>query len=391
MKDVIFINSHPIQYFAPLYKYINQQGLICKVWYGSGNEESNNLDKEFGVTVNWDIPLLDGYEYQFFKNFSWKTRQEGGFFSLINLGMIRKLFIIPKSIIIVHGWHYLTNLLIILLAHFAGHVVCVRCDNPQNQEDLKVGTKQKLKGILLKNLLFPNIDYFLYVGKQNKLFYINYKVEVNKLVFLPHSVDNARFSREHDSLLVGRDERRNKLGIKTEEKVIIFSGKYISKKKPLEVIKAFRQLNNSDAWLILIGEGALRPQMEAYIAKHQIKKVILTGFINQATISQYYSIGDLFVMYSGIGETWGLSVNEAMNFNLPVVVSNLTGCADDLVMNGVNGFVAESDNVADLTDKIKKVLASDKLLHENASAKIIAEYSYETIVENLKKTFYQHN
>ena len=85
MKDIIFINSHPIQYFAPLYKYMNAHGVKTKAWYCSDESIKGGLDVQFGVDVKWDIPLLEGYEYKFFKNQSWKPSHFNGFFGLINL------------------------------------------------------------------------------------------------------------------------------------------------------------------------------------------------------------------------------------------------------------------------------------------------------------------
>src|ERR1700733_9043721 len=97
MRNVIFINSHPIQYFAPLYKYMNDHGTRTIAWYCSSESANEELDKEFGVSIKWDIPLFEGYEYLFFKNYSWRPSHSNGFWGLINLGMIKQLFIIPKS------------------------------------------------------------------------------------------------------------------------------------------------------------------------------------------------------------------------------------------------------------------------------------------------------
>ena len=72
-----------------------------------------------------------------------------------------------------------------------------------------------------------------------------------------------------------------------------------------------------------MGDGPLRNELEAYIAQYKVKNVVISGFINQSEIGTIYSMADLFVMCSGIGETWGLSVNEAMNFSLPVIVTSL--------------------------------------------------------------------
>lgn len=380
MKKVIFINSHPIQYFAPMYKYMNEHGMNVEAWYASDNSVGGGIDKEFGVKVKWDIPILEGYSYRFFKNSSRKPHTSSGFLGLVNFGMIAEIFRIPPSIIVVHGWHYFTHFFILLLAKFRGHVVCIRSEVPLSHENLKSGWKQRLKKLGLKYILFPRVDYFLFIGSQNRLFFKSYGIADKRLIYCPYAVDNERFGRA----IYDVNRIKSELNIPLDAKVILFSAKYINKKRPLDLLKAFQLLNNQQCWLIMVGEGELRKEMEEFIANNKLNNVQLTGFVNQSLIPSYYAISDLFVMCSSLGETWGLSVNEAMNFNLPVVISDLTGCSDDLVVEGVNGYKFETGNVEDLVTKLHQVLVDKKLSWETSSKKIIEKFSYSTIVDNLK-------
>jgi glycosyltransferase involved in cell wall biosynthesis len=383
MKEIIFINSHPIQYFAPLYKYLNEHGVKTKAWYESDESIKGGMDKQFGTEVKWDIPLLRGYEHEFFKNYSWKPSHFNGFFGLINLGIITRLFKIPKSVIIVHGWHYFSHLAVLLIGKALGHTICLRCEMPYNQEKLKTGWKQKVKNFALKNLLFPRINYFLNIGTQNRLFYKSLGVPESKLIFCPYSVDNDRFRSEFAGFSSQLKDIRSSLGIADQDKVILYSGKYMAKKKPLDLLNAYIKLNQPNCWLIMVGEGELRPELERLIQEHQLNKVILTGFVNQSKIAEYYAISNVFVMCSTIGETWGLSVNEAMNFDLPLVVSDQTGCAEDLVKDGVNGYLFKTGNVEDLTLKLNELLVQQKLSWATSSINIVDEYSYATIARNV--------
>ena len=113
-------------------------------------------------------------------------------------------------------------------------------------------------------------------------------------------------------------------------------------------------------------------------------KVALDG----SQIQRYYAIADLFVICSGVGETWGLVTNEAMNFGLPIVASDLTGCSDDLVEEGKNGFVFRYGDTSDLAKKISAVAAmpeSDRARFGTRSLEIIDRYSYQTIITGLQK------
>lgn len=384
MKDVIFINSHPIQYFAPLYKYMNENGVRTEAWYLSDKSIAGKFDVQFGVNVKWDIPILEGYPYTFFKNNSFAGADAGGFFSLMNFGVLKALRKAPKSLIVVHGWHYFTNLMVIFLGKTFGHTVCIRCEMPQNQELLKTGWKMRLKKAWLKYFVFPRSNYFLYIGSQNKAFYESYGIPGNRLVFCPYSVDNTRFTNEKLSLKPNEAGLRAGLGIGAGDKVILYSGKYIDKKRPMDLLQAFAQMRRPDCWLVMLGEGSLRPQMEEYIAKNNLANVILTGFVNQSQVSEYYAISNLFVMCSTIGETWGLSINEAMNFDMPVIVSDHTGSAFDLVKNGDNGYIFKTGDVNDLAGKLEKALYQDSLAMQTKPADILKVYSYATITRNIK-------
>ncbi len=381
MKDVIFINSHPIQYFAPLYAYMNKQSIKTTAWYCSDKSIRGSLDKEFGVNIKWDIPLLQGYEYRFFFNHSSRIFKETGFWGLVNFGMVKEIFRIPKSVIIVHGWNYVSHFLVIMLGKIKGHTICIRNDMPLSHELFKNGFLQNIKRVGLKYILFPRVDYFLYIGEQNRLFYKSYNLPDQQLIWCPYAVDNDRFRK----LDYNVSNIKNSMGIPLNDKVILFSGKYIAKKRPLDLLNAFKRLNLENCWLILMGDGNLRGEMEDFIKVNALKNVILTGFVNQSFVSDYYAISDVFVMCSSLGENWGLSVNEAMNYDVPIILSDLTGCSDDLVIEGVNGYIYETGNVEALTQAISNILVEKRLPKQVNSKQIIDRFNYAAVTESIMK------
>ena len=132
----------------------------------------------------------------------------------------------------------------------------------------------------------------------------------------------------------------------------------------------------------MVGEGGLRPEMEAYIQKYNLKQVVLTGFINQSQVTKYYAVADVYVMASGNEETWGLATNEAMNFNLPIVLSDRVGGASDLVVEGSNGYTYPLGDCQALATKLHAIF-NKELSHAIISEEIIKKYSFKTISSNL--------
>ncbi|HFA51388.1 MAG TPA: glycosyltransferase [Bacteroidetes bacterium] len=388
MLNILFLNSHPIQYFAPLYKTIEKQpDFNLKVLYCSGYGLAGEKDREFGVNKSWDIPVMEGYESVILKNQSLKPTVYN-FWGLVNLSIIPYLFKAPKSLLVVHGWGYFTHILTMIVGKIFGHTVCLRGENPASQEQLRNARSLWLRKIVFGKMLFSFVDYFLYIGKENKQFYLNNGVKEEQLFFAPYAVDNNRFVNSFKKLSAQKEALRKKLGLPLDKKIILFSGKYITKKRPLDLLKAFGKCQyKNEASIVFMGEGELREQMEKYIEKKGLKNIFLTGFVNQSKVTEYYAVADLFVMCSQEGETWGLSTNEAMNFSLPVILSNLTGSSSDLVEEGVNGYVFETGNIKMLAEKLDLILGQPVSVFEKMgeqSMQKIQQYSYEQILEGLR-------
>ncbi|MFD2582256.1 glycosyltransferase family 4 protein [Pedobacter vanadiisoli] len=379
----IFLNSHPIQYFAPLYKYWSENASDLEVWYCSDESLSSNHDPGFNKKIKWDIDLLDGYSYRFFRNHSPRASIHRGFFGLINLGVIRALYKEPKSLIVVHGWGYFTHVLTLIFASLFGHKVAIRAETPNIQEDMKPRFPTLLKHIYLR-FLFLFVRTFLYIGQENKKFYLRLGQKRKKFIFAPYCVDNARFQRE--ASLLSKNEAKTLLNITPDNFTILFCGKYIKKKRPLDLIKAFKLANLANASLLMLGEGDLRDEMEAYVRVNELQEcVTFTGFINQSDLYKYYCAADVFVMCSDLGETWGLSVNEAMNFGLPLIVSDVTGCSSDLVKS--NGYIYPVGDISKLAAFILNIGMSSldqRTKMSEESLRIIKKYSFEVIFNNHK-------
>ena len=385
---VSFLLSHPIQYFSPMLRQLAKSDHVdLTVYYCSNPSVGKQVDRGFGTVVSWDTPLLEGYQSEFLHNLSSSRSLDNKFWSLVNFGIVKKLYTDNSKIVIVHGWSYFTNYLTIITAKLLGKQVWLRGENPLNQEMRKSNVLRAIKKIVLQYGLFKLVSRFLYIGSQNHDFYLYYGVKSKQLIYAPYSVDNLFFTAQANSLKPVHDKLRSEYGVPLDSVIILFSGKYIHKKRPLDLIKAYAQLKDERVALVMVGEGELRGEMENLVKQFGLKNVFLTGFINQKEIGNYYAMSDIFVLPSGPGETWGLVVNEAMLFNLPIIVSSTTGCSSDLVKHGDNGFVFEEGNINELT-KYLSVLVADSGLRRKAgesSRKIIAAYDYSVMIKNVEE------
>jgi glycosyltransferase involved in cell wall biosynthesis len=386
--NILFFISHPIQYFTPLYKKLAEemQDRAVKVYFLSDETLKPVVDKGFGARFAWDIPLLQGYTYKFVPNDAPKPSIFNGFWGLMNFRLIKILKEEKPAWIVVPGWQFFSYVLLLIIGPYYGHRVCLRTETPLKHESHKKTIVHRLRVFFIRRVVFPRVSKFLYIGKENKAFYQSYGVPEEKMIFTPYAVDNERFRMTYATYKEHKNVLRKELGIPEESIIFLTTGKYIEKKNPLDVIKAFSLVQHPEKYLVMVGEGHLRPEMEALIRANSLP-VLLTGFINQTEITKYYAAADVFIMASGIGETWGLSVNEAMNYELPVIVYEQTGCAADLVLHGQNGFIVPNSDIIQLAARIQEAAVNQDWREKagKVSGELIKNYDYNVVVEEMQR------
>lgn len=376
--------SHPIQYFAPLFARLAKT-VELHIYYYSDVSVKGKVDYEFGTKVKWDIPLLNGYKYTFLPNWSKSNSMRSRFLDAVNPRIIKTVFKSNADVIMVNGWSYASDWLVIIAAKLAGKKLWLRAETPMNQEERKGRKILFIKKLLLGKIVFPFFAHrCMYIGTESRKFFEHYKVNPEKLVFTPYAVDNDYFQNSYWDV-PELDLRRN-LELPLDKKIILYSGKYIEKKRPLDLLEAFRRLDNDNYFLVMVGEGKLRPEMENFINENKLHNVRLTGFVNQGEIPAYYKIANVFVMCSGMGETWGLSVNEAMIFGTPLLVSRTSGCSVDLVKEGYNGFIFPEGDIEALRDRLQALLEEDGIRKEMGlvSRRVVKDFSIDALAARIK-------
>jgi glycosyltransferase involved in cell wall biosynthesis len=389
MKKLAIFISHPIQYQVPLYQKLSFK-INLTVYYYSQFGAEKYFDPQFKKEFKWDINLLEGYNYKFLKNYSLKPGFH--FFGFINFGIFKEIFKNKFDAVLINSWSYLSDWLVILACLISKTKLFLRAESPYNQEILKPKWKLFIKKIIFGKILFPRVYAFLYIGEENRKFYKFYGVPDEKLFFAPYAVDNERFQKEYEKLKDKKEELRKELGIAKDTIVILFVGKLISKKRPLDLLKAYKILFENKELeekiaLIYVGDGELRDEIEKFIQTNNLKNVFLVGFKNQTEISKYYAMSDIFVLPSDVGETWGLVVNEAMNFKLPVIVSDLVGCGRDLVKHGENGYIFKTGDIKELAKYLEELIINEEKRKSfgKKSFEIVIGYNYDKTVESILK------
>jgi glycosyltransferase involved in cell wall biosynthesis len=365
------ITTHPIQYYAPVFKLLHEkQEVSINVFYTWGEKALEKFDPGFGKTVAWDIPLLDGYPYEWVKN----TSPDPGshhFKGIINPDLISQIEVWQADAILVFGWAYHSHLKV--LRHFKNKIpVYFRGDS--TLLDTQKGLKALLRLLLLK-WIYTHVHHAFYVGANNKVYFKKYGLKERQLSFAPHAVDNERFAADRTAEAL---QLRKNLGIDPGDTLVLFAGKLEDKKSPGLLLDAFITLKAPKTHLLFVGNGILEIELKTNASKNH--NVHFMEFQNQSIMPAIYQACDVFCLPSkGPGETWGLAVNEAMAAGKAVLVSDKCGCATDLVLQGFTGNIFEAANLADATIKLGELFnntAALKIWGQHAKAKI-ADWSFE--------------
>ena len=180
-----------------------------------------------------------------------------------------------------------------------------------------------------------------------------------------------------------KNEIKKKLGI-GEKKVVLAVGQMIFRKGIDILLKASVGLDDNIGIYIIGG----KPKPEILVLKENLglNNVHFVDFKVKDELAKYYLAADVFV-FPTREDIWGLVVNEAMAYGLPIVSSHRSIAAQEMVVNGVNGIMAEAENPHSFHNAIKKILDSPLLAEEmkNSIERRIREYTIEKMALTHKR------
>lgn len=380
--------THPIQYYVPWYQALSRHFEIeLKVFYCHHQTPEGQAKAGFGVPFDWDIPLLEGYEYQFLNNRAYHPNVFT-FFGCDTPEISRIIAENSFDAFIVHGWY--------MKSFWQAIMACRRTQTPiMVYGDSQLLTQRSLTKRLLKypfySWFIPRFDAYLIVGNRAKEYYLHYGADEKKMFFVPHAVNNDFFSSSRLSLEPERENLSQEWRIPKDSIVFLFVGKLIPKKRPHDFIKTLNmtQKNLPQIFGLIVGDGPLRSELETFSNNSNLL-VTFTGFLNQKEMPKAYTVSDVLVLPSDGGETWGLVVNEAMASGLPAIVSDKVGCVPDLIYPGETGEVFTCGDI----ERLAKIFADIALRKEHLremgkkAHKIIENYSINNAVGGVLKAIH---
>lgn len=357
---LLYLVSHPIQYQAPLLRLIAREpGIHLTVVFEHDYSSRRYRDTGFGVDVEWDVPLREGYD--------------SALSSEVDLGQLLR----GSDAIWMHGWESRLMRRTLGLAAEARRPVLMRGENWSGAMPDGEVPRRWIKRLYLRRI-FGRCRAFLAVGSRNRAYYEDHGVSPDRIFDMPYAVDNEYFSARATPDAATAVKRRH--GIAAHRKVLLYAGKLTPRKHADHLLAAWR----AAAWrdrerpvLLIVGDGELRLALE----RDALPDVIFTGFRNQSEMPAYYGAADLFALPAE-REPWGLAVNEAMACGTGVIASDQVGASYDLV-DAETGFQFGAGDIAGLARALPGLIDRSEGLGRAARARI-ASWDFRADIAGLK-------
>jgi len=320
------LTTHPIQYHVPLYRKLARDPRIAlKVYFCDDHGVKPSYDAGFGQSVRYDVPLVEGYAHEFLPNLHPEPKISPS--RLINPGITRVLLQQECDAMVIHGYNFITSILGFFGPHGSTKLLLRGESHGRRPRPLHIRVAKKL----YMRALVRRVDHFLAIGTYNAAYYAGHGARADQITLAPYSVDSEHFSGgEHAG--ERRAELRRSQGLPEQGLLLLFVGKLMPLKRPLDLVRAVANTpKDMKLSLALVGSGELESQIKQEIARLGVgDRVHCLGFRNQSELPSLYQCADALVLASD-QETWGLVVNEAMGFGVVPIVTDQVGCGPDLV------------------------------------------------------------
>ena len=244
----------------------------------------------------------------------------------------------------------------------------------------------------IKSWIVNRADTFFCFGKTSADYLISLGVKSAQI-----AVNNAAVIDE-EVIKSNYNEAKLKLRtvpeLKSENRNFVFVGRLAPEKNLELLVKAFIQIQKeipeAQNWgLYFVGNGPSLPDLEALVKESLFPQQIrFTGGLPWYKVPEWLAKSDVLVLPS-LSEPWGLVVNEAMVCGMPVIVSKICGCTDDLLNDGTNGFIFDPNQQQDLETALKFFIQNPEKIETMGleSTKLIKRFSSKKVALEMADSY----
>src|SRR6266850_1454862 len=349
----LIICSHPVQYMSPLLRRMAQHPQIdLQVAYCSLRGAQSAYDPDFATAVQWDVPLLDGYNWVEIPNIGTGTE---AFLGLCNPDLWRLIRRGSFDAVLCHtGYLKASFWIAFLAARLSGSVFLFGTDANSSASRGSLSWKVSLKKVLWP-LLFSLADQIIVPSSRTRDLMRSLGFAEDRITLTPYCVDNDWWAAQ--SAQVDRAAMRSAWRVEPDSTVVLFCAKLQPWKRPSDLLEAFAATGIPRAVLVFAGDGPLRQTLYQKALELGIAdRVRFLGFVNQSALPAVYKASDLMVLPSDY-EPFAVVVNEASCCGCPVAASDRVGATTDLIAPVNPDFIFPCGDVPALTELLRRALS----------------------------------
>lgn len=357
---VLFVSNIPSPYRVA---FFNELGKHCKLTVAFEGQMASDRNKA------WFAETASSFKSVYMKGKQINNEQ---FFCPEVVSVVKQGF----DTIILGGYSSPTSMLAIAYMKLHSIPFYIEVDGGLIREDSR-------PKYLLKKTLISSASGWISSGKHTTQYLLHYGAK-------PDAVYHYPFSSLRDSDILPNTVTAEKKGVLRQDlaiasqKVVLSVGQFIPRKGFDVLMQAAASLDPGIGIYIVGGEPT-----EEYLRLNEdlgLKNVHFLGFKSRDELAKYYKAADLFVLPTR-EDIWGLVINEAMAYGLPVITTDNCVAGLELVEDGVNGYIVSVDDFRTLTEKINRVFSSDLEKMGKASLEKIRPYTIENMVKAHLKIF----
>ena len=354
---VLIITNIPSPYRVRFY---NEIGKVINLYVLYERHSASDRDK------NWSSGDAKKYKSIFMHGISIGNESSFGWEAIKQINKIK------PDIIVISGYSSPAVILTILYCQLNRLKYIISMDGAILKDE------SRLK-YLFKKFIIGRAQAGLCTGRLSKDYLRHYGIEQKNIYTYPFTSQNDSDLEKAASMCGDKDYYRNKLGI-IEKKTIISVGRFSYNSgygKGYDIlIEAVKNINK-EIGIYIVGE---EPTSEFIQIKNQyrLNNLHFIGFKIKDELAEYYAAADVFVLLTRY-DIWGLVINEAMSFGLPVITTDMCVAGMELIENGVNGYIVPSENAEAAYDAIVTLMGNDEVMRamKDNNLKKIKNYSIE--------------
>jgi glycosyltransferase involved in cell wall biosynthesis len=325
--------THPVQYTKPVFQALHGRAdLELLVVFGCDHGLRNSLDPDFGVPFAWDSAPAEGFPHRLASHDPLPTLSNWFASVPIALRAVSLIQAFRPDAVLVFAYvpAFITEAT--LLLWLRGHRLLLRAEATDRALP-RSSRRRWLKDWVLRSW-YGMFSHCFPISSDSDDHFGRLGIPAERRTLVRYAVDVDFFQDQVNHWLPQRVALRQAAAIPSDALVLIWSGKITEVKNPRLLVDALALLSPSErrrCWLLVVGEGALREWFSTAMERLLPGRSRFAGFVNQRQLGRWYAMADALVFPSCQGETWGLVVNEALQFGLALLVSDHAGSARDLV------------------------------------------------------------